>query len=405
MTVSTTGADAHPWRKEPEISSERQADLAQALHTLSDIRRGIYPFKGMRLSRADIEWLLATHEGGRGPVAWADAESRPRAGLDLRGAILSGADLSNLPLTRLIGGLDVEQGAGITTAQRKEAALRLEGANLRGAHLEGAILYNARLDEAALQGAHLEIARLRWAVLTGANLRGAILSGADLSKTHLEACSLRNAQVGDLDLSGAFFDAASNVCAAYRKAGKGVRFADVDWGGVKLAEVEWANVVVGDEQVARRTGQIEDYKRAVRAYRQIALALQEQGMSEEAMRFASRAQCMQRVVLRKQRHLARYGSSLFLDLLAGYGYKPTRSFAAYLAVICLFMALYHLLGHQLAWNEAFVVSMTAFHGRGFFPGTFTPGDPLAFASALEALVGLIIEVTFIATLTQRLFGK
>src|SRR5260370_25252932 len=103
MTVSTTGADAHPWRKEPEISSERQADLAQALHPLSDIRRGIYPFKGMRLSRADIEWLLATHEGGRGPVAWADAESRPRAGLDLRGAILSGADLSNLPLTRLIG--------------------------------------------------------------------------------------------------------------------------------------------------------------------------------------------------------------------------------------------------------------------------------------------------------------
>jgi hypothetical protein len=49
--------------------------------------------------------------------------------------------------------------------------------------------------------------------------------------------------------------------------------------------------------------------------------------------------------------------------------------------------------------------MSAFHGRGFFPGTFSPGDPLSLAGALEALIGLIIEVTFIATLTQRLFGK
>jgi hypothetical protein len=49
--------------------------------------------------------------------------------------------------------------------------------------------------------------------------------------------------------------------------------------------------------------------------------------------------------------------------------------------------------------------MTAFHGRGFFPDQFHPGDPQALVAAIEALVGLLIEVTFIATLTQRLFGK
>jgi len=30
---------------------------------------------------------------------------------------------------------------------------------------------------------------------------------------------------------------------------------------------------------------------------------------------------------------------------------------------------------------------------------------LSFVSAAEAFVGLVIEVTFIATLTQRFFGK
>jgi len=67
--------------------------------------------------------------------------------------------------------------------------------------------------------------------------------------------------------------------------------------------------------------------------------------------------------------------------------------------------MYFVLGPHLAWNEAIVIRMTALHGRGFFPEEFKPGDPQALVAAIEALVGLLIEVTFIATLTQRLFGK
>src|SRR5713226_3956820 len=78
---------------------------------------------------------------------------------------------------------------------------------------------------------------------------------------------------------------------------------------------------------------------------------------------------------------------------------------AYLLVIGTFMVLYLLLDPHLAWYEAIVVSMTAFHGRGFSPSAFSPGDPLSIASAIEAFVGLIIEVTFIATLTRRFFGQ
>ena len=110
--------------------------------------------------------------------------------------------------------------------------------------------------------------------------------------------------------------------------------------------------------------------------------------------------------------------SWFLFLLAGYGYMPLHSFLTYALVIAGFATAYYLSGlgnlvgphhvpgpHYLSWYEAFVVSMTAFHGRGFFVGTFSPGDPQALVAAIEAFLGLLIEVTFIATLTQRLFSR
>ncbi len=50
--------------------------------------------------------------------------------------------------------------------------------------------------------------------------------------------------------------------------------------------------------------------------------------------------------------------------------------------------------------------MTSFHGRGFFPGNnILLDDPLTVLAAFEALVGLIIKVTFIVTLTQRFFNR
>ena len=61
--------------------------------------------------------------------------------------------------------------------------------------------------------------------------------------------------------------------------------------------------------------------------------------------------------------------------------------------------------HHLQWYEALVVSLTAFHGRGFFSEQFKPGDPQAIIAAIEAVVGLVIEISFIATFTQRFFGK
>ena len=98
------------WRTEPEIDEQQQRYLAERRAIQPDIEMGRYPFRdetgGIKLNRADVEWLLATHEsaGMRGPVDWSDEEQHNRGGLDLRGADLQGQNLQRLPLARLQGG-------------------------------------------------------------------------------------------------------------------------------------------------------------------------------------------------------------------------------------------------------------------------------------------------------------
>jgi uncharacterized protein YjbI with pentapeptide repeats len=420
-------AQDQPWRTEPEIDTKRQKELAQCRATMPDIEKGIYPFKGMKLSRADVEWLLATHENGQGPVDWSDESQRGREGIDMRGADLRQVDLSGLPLACMIGGLNMMQNQAINSDHRRKAAVALDGANLRNAHLEGAILYNASVRGAALQGAFLQIAKVRWARMEGSRMRGVHLEGADLRSAHLEGNTLAQACLDGTDLRSAFFDAASSLTTLGSKEATGL-VSGVRWGGVERTRVDWSQVIMlGDERIAKkqtnRDLRLASLHQAVRAYRKLAVELQEQGLNDEAARFAYRAHVLQKSVRRFQilqsdvklrqrmQALGIWLFSWFLFLLAGYGYKPVRSFLAYLFVIFGFAASYYLLGlpnvgpHHLVWYEAIVVSMTAFHGRGFFADQFRPGDPQAFVAAFEAFVGLIIEVTFIATLTRRLFGQ
>ena len=93
-----------PWRQEPEIGAERQQYLTLRRAIAPNIARGVYPFGGERLTRADVEWLLATLGDGAGPIAWDDEGQRGRTGLDLRGALLSSVDLRGLPLAGMVGG-------------------------------------------------------------------------------------------------------------------------------------------------------------------------------------------------------------------------------------------------------------------------------------------------------------
>ena len=402
------------WRTEPEIDEERQKILAERLAIKPDIQQGRYPFKEFKLTRADLEWLLATHENGHGPVDWSDESQRDRDGLDLRGADLSRSDLRNLPLARTLGGLTSvdwgrwsEEQRNMATISLKEAFLyetRLQGAHLRGAHLQGAYLTGAHLEGADLRKARMGEVHLYAAHLEQTDLRRVHLERADLRKAHLERADLRGAQLQGADLEGITWEDEMHASP---------QIADAEWSEVNLTIVNWSSLkVLGDEQQARqlqdRDNQINEYQAAVRANRQLAVALQNQGMNEDAARFAYRAQLCQRVVFRRQNKFGRYLFSLLLDLLAGYGFRPGRSVIWYLVMIFGFALAYFTFGHLPFFPDAFVFSLTSFHGRGFFPGLGSENslhNPLVVIAAFEAVIGLLIEISFIATFTQRFFGK
>ena len=200
----------------------------------------------------------------------------------------------------------------------------------------------------------------------------------------------------------------------------GPSITDAQWCDVNLAVVQWSEIeMLGDEHEARRAARsgegknnvtrLEEYEAAVRANRQLAVALRAQGLDEEAARFAYRAQLLQRIVFRRQAKFGKYLFSLLLDLLAGYGYRPGRSLMAYFVVIFVFTGLYLLNAHgavvHLSWDEALILSLSSFHGRGFFTQNVPLGDSFARLAAVEAVLGLLIEISFIATFTQRFFGR
>ena len=402
------------WRFEPEISIERQQYLAERRDIPPNIQQGIFPFKDVKLDRADVEWLLANHENGRGPLDWSDESQRTRLGIDLRGADLRRVDLHGLPLASMRGGLHESEWIEATFEQRNLATAHLEGANLRGTHLENATLCRV----------HLE----------GANLRETHLEGADLYRGHLEGAYLRKACLGGTSLRKAFFDSSTSWDGAVlgdEKFGC-VLVADVHWGDLRLSDVDWAQIkILGDEyrakQLIRLDGrpktkdqQLKDYQRALRANRQLAVALRSQGLNEEADYFAYRAQRLRRVILRLQllkpgisflrrtRILFSYIFSLFLDLLAGFGYYPGRTLLWYFFVIFGFSFVYSIFGYIHLFPDAIIFSLMSFHGRGFFPSLSGETDlhnPLVVGAAIEAVVGLFIEISFIATFTQRFFGR
>lgn len=418
------------WRTEPEIDVERQKYLNECL-MVKGIEWERYPFRDIVLSRADVEWLLAMHDRS-GPVEQKHGQVPKHTGLDLRGADLRKVDLHSLPL----------QGSDLYMAYLQGSDLReahLEQTNLSKAHLEGAYLYNsylqgaylseayleranlseAHLEEADLSEAHLESTNLRAAILEGANLSKAQMQKSDLREAHLERTNLNESHLEGSNLSGAFLNSATNLRGIFlgnQQLGF-LYLAGVRWGDVDLSVVDWSQMkMLGDEAQAREqktaNGEVKDfmtrlneYRTAVRANRQLAVALQAEGLNEEAGHFGYRAQRLQRTVLRQQGKFGQYLFSLFLDLLVGYGYKPGRSLLWYLVFIFGFALAYSTIGH-FSPLEAFIFSLTSFHGRGFLPVTnLALTDLRAILAAFEAIVGLVIEASLIATFTQRFFAK
>src|SRR5262249_47981968 len=123
-----------------------------------------------------------------------------------------------------------------------------------------------------------------------------------------------------------------------------------------------------------------------------------------------REQRLERRALRLERHYGGWLFSALLDLVSGYGEEPGRIFVAYLAVIFALAGAYYALGNATGLLpgpvDAVVVNLASFHGRGFFPNeNIGLHHPLTILAALEAVIGLFIELILIATFSRRFLGN
>lgn len=357
-------------------------------------------------------------------------------GADFSLAILSDSDLREAHMSR--GIFDSAMLVGC----------QLQGAECRGAVLRKAQLDRANLRDAKLQGADISEAQLHDATLTGAEMARAIcidtkFSHATMIHTNLQGANLQRASLEHADLTGAVL---SNATLSRAVLGGFTRLdevslddaflADVAWEGADLAVVRWDKLKsIGEERTAglirlsssvgeQRTIRVQTLEAAVRAYRQLAVALQDQGINEPAHRYSYKALRLQRELYKTKPSLGLFVISWLLDMLAGYGYVWWHTAILYLSTLLAFTVYYFtqssslqfaaLTSHTgkllpLTWHEALeaaiVLSITSFHGRGFFSGILAPNSPIAVASAFEAVVGFIIEISFIATFTRRFFGR
>ena len=451
-------AQGQPWRREPEIDLRRQQFLRER-YTHAGSKDEEAPLQGVDVTRADIEWLLV-HRG-----EFASGQK----GLNLCQAIMKGTSFANLSLEK----------ANFREAKLERADFsfaKLERANFREAKLEEADFREAKLEGAYFSFAKLEGAYFNEAKLEGANFSKAKLERADFSKAKLEGANFSEATLGEAYFRRAKLEGADfgEVTLGNRR-GVGPWLADVQgWDGVNLAVIDWFQIRwLGEEVEAhkkkqdggRRKGKVirvEEYHRAARGYRQLATALEGQGLKEEAEHFAYRAQVMQRIMLwhriwrweqrpeEKQqtpfrqrvgawrRRLGQGWTDLwacffllFLSVLTGYGYRLGRALFWYVVVLVAFMGLYLWIscGQPLpsTWDDvvkacswlvssqprplgrldALIMSVSNMVGRGFFSqaNQSLAEDPYAGWSVVEGVIGVFMDVLLISTLTQRLFKK
>jgi hypothetical protein len=183
--------------------------------------------------------------------------------------------------------------------------------------------------------------------LEAATLRTAHLEGANLYQGHLEGADLRGARVDETTLlvdaglgPGALGDWLDRLD---RLRNRNVALGDIQWRDVDLTSVPWDGLRrLGDERkgISFNLNAASRYTDVVRAYRQVAQRLRDQGMSDDADRFAFRAQIRQRGAPPRTLRLARYLFSWLLAILAGYGYRRDRTRFWYLVTSASFTLLY-----------------------------------------------------------------
>lgn len=330
----------------------------------------------------------------------------------------------------------------------------MDVSNLMGARLDRASFKGATVRWANLEGSSLWESSLRGCDLTGSKLVGADLRRSVMNRdTELSGLRLDGARVADVDWGGANLSTVD-----WRSVG---RLGDED--PLPLAPAH----VAPNSWMDQLAASLSNAQSAARAYSQLATALRTQGILNEAHRFEHRLRVKTRHVAAWQALLAlrrllpearggppaflieRYEAfdvpgapepqdlsrwrqpnwwipllvgavqqaalaganltalltSLLLGATCGHGYRPLRAVVTYFLLVMTFAAIYIHTGYAHSLGQAVPESVVAFHGRGFFGTGPTPGSPTSDFVAVEAAVGFITEIVFIAAFTRRVFGS
>src|SRR5258708_391205 len=291
----------------------------------------------------------------------------------LKQAILAGTQLEGVDLTtaHLEGSTLLEaylEGAMVEGVYMEEANLfvaHLEGARLAGAHLEGTSLLDTHFEGKALGGDELKHLRA-WMphfpeVLPAADLRGVYLN----SRTQLDEIHVGDDQYGYIALADVHWGVVNltvvdwadlkrlgdetiarplkveeeEECAQPGERGlppRAERAVDMLLRAQEVSDAVVSYVtrspslankvrerIAREERTQRETQQqleLERFRVAVRANRQLAVVLRAQGLNEAADRFAYRAQVLQRRVL--WRSGARSYGSYFFSCFLSQRFSP-----------------------------------------------------------------------------------
>ena len=158
-----------------------------------------------------------------------------------------------------------------------------------------------------------------------------------------------------------------------------------------------------------RTGGRAYRENAVKATRQLAVALRDQGLNEHADRFTYRAQVLERRLALIEGEVGTYLFSALLAIVSGYGFRLRRIFFTYITVVLVFAAAF-LIPVVAAWRlpsvqevlNALQISLNAIHGRVFF-AQFGLDTLQSWLATAESVIGIVIEGVFVAMIIQRLF--
>ncbi len=360
------------------------------------------------------------------------------AGAHLEGAYLEGADLTSADLTEAHLEAAHLEGADLTSAH-------LAGTQLRGAHLQGANLTGARLsteDSPGYTGLMADLAGVfmnsgtSLANVQLANARGHTPNLADvrwgevnlaviqdwrsITKLGEELLAIASDRVKPRPAWDQRLDAWTTAVRANHQLSNALRANGLNEAAGRFAY----RARVLQRRVWRCRGAwgrpLDDMGKRRRVARWLndqghpklgsvigwsaARWLREKGHPNIASVIEWPTDIFRRIARKAQTSVTR-GASLLLAMVSGYGYKVWRSVMAYVVVIALFTGLY-LRAWDSAdgarWPGALVMSVLSFHGRGLGSG-FSLDNSVTMLSAAEAVIGLIIEIVLIATLTQRLF--